>query len=269
MLAERRPIARQRQRGALVNMDVMTPISRRDFAKAAALAGVGVAAATSRAASTTTRAATRAATTRTTAPSTRIRLGFIGVGNRGDTLLNAFLAHDDAQVVAVSDVYLPYLDAAAKKIGDGVAPYSDYRRLFDRKDVDAVVIATPDHWHALQTIHACQAGKDVFVEKPLSLCVAEGRAMVSAARRHKRVTQVGLHRRSSDVCREVAELIRGGAIGNVTVARSFHIQNESPHGIGRHAHSEPPRDLDWDRFLGPAPLRPYNVNRGLYRFRWS
>src|SRR5688572_20930980 len=268
MLAERRPIARQRQRGALVNMDVMTPISRRDFAKAAALAGVGVAAATSRAASTTTRAATRAATTRTTAPSTRIRLGFIGVGNRGDTLLNAFLAHDDAQVVAVSDVYLPYLDAAAKKIGDGVAPYSDYRRLFDRKDIDAVVISTPDHWHALQTIHACQAGKDVFIEKPLSLTVAEGRAMVKAARHYNRVTQVGTHRRSSQVCREAADFIRSGGIGKVTVARAFHIQNESPHGIGRPEDEPAPKDLDWDVWCGPAPLKPYNKNRSLYRFRW-
>ena len=136
------------------------------------------------------------------------------------------------------------------------------------KDVDAVVICTPDHWHALQTIHACQAGKDVYVEKPLSLCVAEGRAMVEAARKHKRVTQVGLMRRSSAFCREACEFVRKGGIGQVTVARAFHIQNEWPKGIGNPPNEEPPKDFDWDAWLGPAPKVPYNKNRTFYRFRW-
>ena len=134
--------------------------------------------------------------------------------------------------------------------------------------MDAVVICTPDHWHALQTIHACQAGKDVYVEKPLSLCVAEGRAMVEAARKHKRVTQVGLHRRSSAFCREACEFVRKGGIGQVTVARCFHIQNEWPKGIGNPPNEEPPKDFDWDQWLGPAPKVPYNKNRTFYRFRW-
>jgi predicted dehydrogenase len=120
----------------------------------------------------------------------------------------------------------------------------------------------------LQTIHACQAGKDVYVEKPLSLCVAEGRRMVEAARRHGRVTQVGLHRRSSAFCREAAELVRQGALGQVTVARAFHILNESPHGIGNPPDEEPPEGFDWDAWLGPAPRVPYNRNRAFYRFRW-
>src|SRR5919205_92833 len=109
-------------------------------------------------------------------------------------------------VVALCDLWQPYLDFAARKAGGSPKIYRDYRKLLDDRDVDAVVIATPDHWHALQTIHACQAGKDVYVEKPLSLCVEEGRKMVEAARKHKRVTQVGLHRRSSPFCREAAEL---------------------------------------------------------------
>ena len=106
----------------------------------------------------------------------RVRLGFIGLGNRGDQVLDAFLHHKDAEIVALCDLYQPYLDFAAKKVGGSPKMTKDYHEILAMKDVDAVVICTPDHWHALQTIHACQAGKDVYVEKPLSLCVAEGRA---------------------------------------------------------------------------------------------
>ncbi|MEA2709103.1 MAG: hypothetical protein QOF78_1704 [Phycisphaerales bacterium] len=236
----------------------MGMMTRREFAKAAAVVGMT--------------AAVGVSSAQTTPSEDRIRLGFIGVGNRGDTVLDGFLAQKDAQVVAVCDLYRPYLDFAAKKIaaksGGEPAQFQDYRRVLDRKDVDAVVISTPDHWHALQMVHACEAGKDVYVEKPLSLCVAEGRAMVQAAARHKRVTQVGIQRRSSKVCQEMIEFIRAGGIGKVTAARAFHIQNEWPLGIGRPADSEPPKELDWGAWLGPAPAKPYNVNRSLYRFRW-
>jgi predicted dehydrogenase len=183
-------------------------------------------------------------------------------------VLDAFLVHKDCQVVALCDLWQPYLDLAAKKAGGSPKIYKDYRKLLDQKDIDAVVIATPDHWHALQTIHACAAGKDVYVEKPLSLCVEEGRRMVEAARKHNRVTQVGLHRRSSDFCREACDLVRSGAIGKVTVARAFHILNESPRGIGNPPNEEPPKGFDWDAWLGPAPKVPYNRNRAFYRFRW-
>jgi predicted dehydrogenase len=145
---------------------------------------------------------------------------------------------------------------------------SDYRRLLDMKDVDAVVIGTPDHWHALQTIHACQAGKDVYVEKPLSLCVAEGRKMVEAVRKYGRVCQVGIQRASSPMVNEAVELIRRGGIGKVTVARCFHVQNEWPKGIGNPSDEAAPSGLDWDAWLGPAPKVAYNKNRTFYRFRW-
>src|SRR5262245_13850834 len=160
----------------------------------------------------------------------RVRLGFIGLGNRGDQVLDAFLPHKDAEVVAVCDIYEPYSEFAASKAQTNPTRDKDYRKLLDRKDVDAVVICTPDHWHALQMVEACKAGKDVYCEKPLSLCVAEGRAMVEAARKYNRVTQVGLHRRSSAYCKEACDLVRSGAIGHVTVARAFHIQNEWPKG---------------------------------------
>ena len=230
----------------------MTKVTRRDFARTAAAAGV-------------TTALGRA---RVRGANDRVRLGFIAIGNRGDQVLDAFLSHPDAEVIAVCDLYQPYLDFASRKIGSGPKQFKDYRRLLEPKDVDAVVVNTPDHWHALQAIHAFEAGKDVYCEKPLSLTVREGRQMAEAARRHGRVTQVGLQRRSAPYCREAAELVRSGAIGKVTVVRAFHIQNEWPKGIGKPPDEAPPANLDWDAWLGPAPRVAYNKNRAFYRFRW-
>jgi predicted dehydrogenase len=198
----------------------------------------------------------------------RVRLGFIGLGNRGDQVLSAFRKHEDADVVALCDIYQPYLDFAAKKVGGEPKQFNDYRKLLELKNIDAVVICTPDHWHALQTVHACEAGKDVYVEKPLSLRVAEGRRMVGSVQRHNRVCQVGIHRRSIPFCRELAEFIRSGGIGQVTVARAFHIQNEWPKGIGHPVDENPPADFEWDSWLGPALKVAYNKNRAFYKFRW-
>jgi predicted dehydrogenase len=198
----------------------------------------------------------------------RVRLGFIGVGNRGDQLLDAFLVHKDAEIVALCDVYGPYLEAAQKKVGGKATLHHDFRRLLDQKDIDAVVIATPDHWHALQFVAACRAGKDVYIEKPLSLTIAEGQCMVAVADQTKRITQVGLHRRSSANIQEAVQLIRSGAIGKVTVAKCYHLRNESPQGIGNPPDCDPPPGLDWDLWLGPAPKVAYNPNRCLYKFRW-
>ena len=217
----------------------------------------------------------------------KVRVGFIGVGNRGTQLLHGFMAQDDVEVVALCDVYEPYLNRSGAdvakimrdslgsrvpKMGEQslreVARYKDFRRLLDRKDIDAVVIATPDHWHAVQTIMACQAGKDVYVEKPLSVTVVEGRKMVQAARRYDRVVQVGLHRRSSRMYAEVARQVQASKTGKVTVARTYRVSNMHPAGIGRYPDREPPRDLDWDMWLGPRPMRPYKDNIPLYKFRW-
>ncbi len=198
----------------------------------------------------------------------RVRLGFIGLGNRGDQVLDGFLEHKDAEVAALCDLHQPYMDFAAKKAGGIPRQFKDYRKLLELQGLDAVVISTPDHWHALQTIRACEAGKDVYVEKPLSLCVREGRKMVEAARKAKRVTQVGIMRRSSPECREAAEFIRSGGLGKITVVRAFHIQNEWPHGIGNPPDEEPPEGFDWESWLGPAPKVRYNKNRTFYRFRW-
>ena len=130
------------------------------------------------------------------------------------------------------------------------------------------MIATPDHWHALQFVHACDAGKDVYVEKPLSLTVAEGRKMVQTAERTKRVVQVGIHRRSGKFLKEAVDFIQSGGIGQVTVAKGYHLTNEWPNGIGAWADTTPPTNFEWDQWLGPAPKVPYNKNRTFYNFRW-
>jgi predicted dehydrogenase len=229
-------------------------MNRRTFTKSAAALG--------------TLAALQPASLSARASNDRIRLGFIGVGNRGDQLLDAFLVHQDCEIVALCDVYKPYLEAAQKKVGGKAKLFSDYRKLIDQSDVDAVVIATPDHWHALQFVAACRAGKDVYVEKPLCLTIGEGQKMVAVAKETKRITQVGLHRRSSTNIREAVELVHKGAIGKVTVAKCYHLRNEYPQGIGNPDDCEPPEGLDWDMWLGPAPKVRYNPNRCLYKFRW-
>jgi predicted dehydrogenase len=217
----------------------------------------------------------------------RIRVGFIGVGNRGSQLLDLFLENPDVQVVALSDVYKPYLyrdrsmvdpglaaflggkiPKMEEKLDKSVGRYEDFRHLLDRNDIDAVVIATPDHWHAIQTIMACDSGKDVYVEKPLTATILEGRKMVEAAERNKSIVQVGLQRRSSKTYREAVREVAGGCIGRITVARTYHVSNMTPGGIGRMPAEEPPDDLDWNAWLGPRAWRPYQENIHPYRFRW-
>ncbi|HPT28194.1 MAG TPA: Gfo/Idh/MocA family oxidoreductase [Bryobacteraceae bacterium] len=198
----------------------------------------------------------------------RVRMGYIGLGNRGAQVHDAFLEFGDAETVAICDLRQDYLDFAAKKSRGTPKQYPDYRTLIEDKNIDAVVIATPDHWHALMMIDACNAGKDVYVEKPLSLTVFEGRRMVEAAERTRRVVQVGTQRRSSKMTADAVDYVRSGALGQVTVARCYDIQNEWPNGIGNFPDEAPPTDEQWDRWLGPAPKIPYNRNRAYYKFRW-
>src|SRR5947207_12540770 len=190
----------------------------------------------------------------------RVRMGYIGLGNRGDQVHEAFLEHGDQQTVAVCDLRQDYMDFAIKKSRATPKKYDDYHALLDAKDIDAVVVATPDHWHALMFIDACNAGKDAYVEKTLSLTVVEGRKMVEAAERNKRVSQVGTQRRSTASLKEAAEFVRSGGIGHVTVVNSYSIDNEWPLGIGNPPDTDPPDPEQWDRWLGPAPKVPYNKN---------
>jgi predicted dehydrogenase len=227
----------------------MNELTRRDFTRAAG-------------------AATALGYSRILGANDRIRMGYIGVGNRGDQVHDAFLEHGDNQTVAVCDLREDYMDFAVKKSRANPNKYKDYRKLLEDNDIDAVAISTPDHWHALMFIDACNAGKDVYVEKPMSLTVVEGRKMVETAERTKRVVQVGIHRRSAAFLKEAADFVRSGGIGRVTVAKGYHLRNEWPRGIGNIPDEKPPSEWEWDQWLGPAPKVPYNKNRNYYRFRW-
>jgi predicted dehydrogenase len=198
----------------------------------------------------------------------RIRLGMIGVGNRGGQLLDALLQHKDCAITAVCDVYEPYIARAKEKIAGNVAAYRDFRKLLEDNQLDGIVVATPDHWHAIQAIAACNAGKDVYVEKPLSITIVEGRKMVEAARRNQRVVQVGTHRRSSSLYAEAAKLIHDDKLGKVTVSRAYRLSNMYPNGIGKAPPSQPPSNLDWDMWLGPRPDQQFQQTIAPYKFRW-
>src|SRR5258708_37878607 len=149
----------------------------------------------------------------------RIAVGLIGCGGRGRYVAGLMRQAPGVEDAAVADVYLPNAERAKEWAGPQAQAYQDFRRLLDRKDIDAVHIATPDHWHAAITVLACQAGKDVYVEKPLAHNVREGRAMVSAARRYNRIVQAGTQHRSSPHFREVQEIVQSGALGKVNWIR--------------------------------------------------
>ena len=183
-------------------------------------------------------------------PNERIGVGVIGVGRRGQQLMGL---PEGAEIVAISDVNRDRLEKVAA--GKGWRTYRDYRDLLESRDVDAVIVATPDHWHALNVVHACEAGKDVYVEKPLSLTVREGRAMVKAARRHKRVVQTGSQQRSMGACRLACELVRNGRVGKV---HTVHAGNyPSPWECNLPAQPVPD-GLDWDTWCGQTEPRPYH-----------
>jgi predicted dehydrogenase len=188
----------------------------------------------------------------------RIRLGVLGSGGRGRHVMRVFLTHPDCVVAAVCDVYKPNLQQAVADAGGTAEAYGDYRRVLDRQDIDAVLIAAPDHWHGPMTVAACQAGKDVYVEKPLSNSLEDGLKMVEAARQHRRVVQVGLQQRSWPHFQQAAKLVEDGLLGPVTHAAALF-----PGGYTRPPEpaQTPPPDLDWDSFQGPAPRHPYVPSR--------
>lgn len=191
----------------------------------------------------------------------RVNLGLIGCGGRG-RLLARLLSREvpNAQVVAVCDVYEPARAAAKEAVGANAREFGDFRHLLEMKEIDAVLVATPDHWHAIPTVLACQSGKDVYVEKPLGLTIREGRAMVEAARQHNRIVQTGLQHRSAPHYREIEELVQSGAIGKV---HYVHVCNYSTVYTAETppTDSDPPAGLDWEFFLGPAPKVPFHPLR--------
>jgi predicted dehydrogenase len=201
-------------------------------------------------------------------PSEMVRVACVGLGGQGRGNMGAIKKN----VVALCDVDKEHLAAAAKSLETGttkVQTAGDYRKLLEAKDIDAVLVSTPDHWHALVTVDACNAGKDVYCEKPLTLVVTEGRAMVEAARKNKRIVQCGSQQRSAKEFRHACELVRNGALGKL---KEVKVGLPGPNWESRAKmpvpDSDPPAALDYNFWLGPAPERKFNTNRVHYLFRF-
>jgi predicted dehydrogenase len=198
----------------------------------------------------------------------RLAVANIGVGGMGTGHFQRMLRFQElgvTRVLAVCDCDDERLAACVKMAGPGVEPYRDYRYICQRHDIDAVVIATPDHWHAVQTVHACQSGKHVFVEKPASVTIAEGQAMVAAARKHQRAVQVGAQGRTGLGAWHTCRAIRNGIVGKVGKVTCWHYEN--PLG-GFEPDGPPPPGLDWDLWLGPLRWRAFNRAYHPANFRW-
>ena len=234
--------------------------TRRDF-----LAGtVGVVGATALPASAApfvqTSSSTASSQGRVLGANDRVRVGVIGTGRQGTGVMRGHQRLADVEIAAICDVYAPNLAKAAEVAPEPPRSMPTSARILDDKNIDAVVIGTPDHWHALMTVLACQAGKDVYVEKPTSVAIAEGRAMVQAARKYNRIVQVGTQQRSQPHFQQAAEIVqerrprrrhRWSAAGTPP----------TPEGIGNPPDGAPPEGLDWDLWLGPAQKVPFNPNR--------
>ena len=199
-----------------------------------------------------------------------IRIGVIGIRNRGKDHYRALLKIPDVRIATLCDIDERLFSEAVEEIealaGYRPATETEYRKVLEDKNIDAVSIATPNHWHALQAIWACQAGKDVYVEKPVSHTVLEGRKIVEAARKYNRVVQTGTQSRSSIAVAKAFDFMKEGGLGEIYMAKGLCLK---PRGsIGHTADSAIPPGVNWDAFLGPAPYRPFNENRFHYKWHW-
>ncbi len=228
-------------------------LDRRQFIKTAAAAGAAMSAASS----------AGPFIARAQNANERFAAGVIGCGGQGQNLMSHFQKTNRVDFIALCDVCGSQLKQAHDMTGGTAMTYSDYRKMLERKDLDAVIVATPDHWHALAAVATLNAGLDLYVEKPLALSIREGRRIVDAARKNNRVVQCGTFQRSGKMFQQAAQMVRDGAIGKVSFCRAWFHENDYPNGIGNPPDSDPPSDLDWNFWLGPAPYVPYNRNRCL------
>lgn len=246
----------------------MKPKSRRQFLHESITAGAGASLASAQIA----RAQNASSSASILGANDRIRVALIGCGGMGRGDLRDFLRVKNVTCVGLCDVDDEQTAKAAKVAEDGGSPAPrittrDFRRLLDDRELEAVIIGTPDHWHALPTVMACQAGKDVYVEKPLSLTIGEGRIMVDAARKNNRIVQMGTQQRSASHYREAVDYVKSGKLGKVRLVRAWAYldwKGETP----KLPDSDPPSTVDYDLWLGPAPKRPFNKNRFHFTFRW-
>jgi predicted dehydrogenase len=225
-------------------------LTRRDFLeKAATLTAIGFAA---------PRVATAAAPAARPGPNGRIHLGIIGCGHMGRVNLSACAQHPDVVVTAACDVWDARLEPVLSQYKGTCKGYRDYREMLQQADLDAVIIATPPHWHALQAIAACAAGKDIYLQKPMTLHLAESLAVRNAVKRHGRISQVGTQIHAGENYRRVVEFVRSGRLGPICAVRTFNVMNQTPRGVGSAAETNAPEGLDWDLWCGPAPKRPFH-----------
>lgn len=239
-------------------------ISRREFLKvtggAAVAAGLGLGAVAPGAASGAKRAPAN----------DRVGLGVVGLAGRGfGAHVQTFGKMPDVEIVAVCDVYSPNVDRAVSFTGGKAKGYADFRQLLENPDVQAVVVATPPHWHPLISLAAMDAGKDVYCEKPMCLYPMEGRLMAQRARDGKRVTQVGTQIHATPNYHRCVDVVRSGALGTITAVRNFCTMDDDSEGLGNPPDSDPPAGLDWNSWLGPAPKANFNIARfrdGMHRY---
>jgi predicted dehydrogenase len=252
----------------------MADITRRSFLEHSLMvATAGLAAARVAEGATTNNPTTRPTTQPTgrVAPAERIGIAVIGLNGRGENHVEAYTYDDGVEVVALCDVDERTFGKAQAKLQERGRPqakmYTDIRKLLEDKDVQAVSIATPNHWHALAGIWAMQAGRDVYVEKPVSHTVVEGRRLEQARLKYNRICQAGTQSRSSPACQEAIKYIRDGHIGKVLLSRGLCYKQRN--SIGHYADSSPPPGVHYDLWLGPAPVRPFNKNRFHYEWHWN
>ena len=246
----------------------MKKISRREFLGDATKASLS---ATALAAGLAPAAAATVSPQKKAAASDKVRVALIGAGGQGQVNLSAFLRLSEVDCPAVCDVDDKRTAEGLKIVADarGKAPegYKDFRKVLERKDVDAVIVATPDHWHALNAILACQAGKDVYVEKPLATTIEEGRAIVTAARKYNRVVEVGTQQRSSRHFQDAVAVVKSGKLGKIRMTRAWAYLDWKS-GLGNPPDAPVPAGVDYDMWLGPAPARSFNPMRFHHNFRW-
>ena len=242
----------------------MGRVSRRDFLQVST--GIALGAGIAMGCATTPSGTVTKLSERTVPPGRRtdgetITVGVIGCGGRGQRVMLDFQAHDDVTIGAVCDVYQPHIEEAVRRAEGSPQTYHDFRELLAQPDLDAVIVTTPPHWHAIMSVMACEAGLDVYCEKPMTLTPTEARAMVNAARRFNRVTQIGTQIHAEENYHRCVEIVRSGVLGRLTAVRSSLALNEAPDGLGFPADEAPPADLDWDFWIGPAPEAPFNWAR--------
>lgn len=229
-----------------------SPLSRRNFVKTTSVAAIGA---------PLILKSSLISGKGNTAASDKINLGIIGCGGLGKQNLNAAASHPDVVVVAACDVWKERLYPVVEKYKATCTGYTDYRELLQHKGLDAVIIATPAHWHAIQTIEAAKAGLDIYLQKPMTMHLGESLAVRNAVNKYKVICQIGTQIHASEHYRRMVELVRSGNLGKISTVRTFFVMNEAPNGVGLGNNTmNIPKGMDWDMWVGPARMQPFNPN---------